>query len=66
MKALNQFAKWLSTNKEKNIHEASQSDIKQFLRNEVYSSRNAKALKEFIDKSPSKFPQFRKGKLNTA
>ena len=62
-RALNEFSKWLADKKEKNLYEASQSDIRQFLKNE--GTRNhALAIKELIEKSPSKFTEFTKGKIN--
>ena len=63
-KALNQFAKWLAEKKEKNLHEASQSDIKEFLKNEG-NQTHALALKELVENNKSKFVDFKKGKIDT-
>tara|TARA_R100000808_G_scaffold3720_1_gene12847 strand:+ start:11213 stop:16882 length:5670 start_codon:yes stop_codon:yes gene_type:complete len=54
VKGLNKFAKWLAEKKEKNLYEASQADIKQFLKNEG-NRTHAIALKELIESKRSKF-----------
>ena len=63
-KSLNKFAKWLAEKKEKNLHEASQSDIRKFLKNEG-NRTHATALKDLIENNPSKFVEFKKGKIDT-